>query len=112
MCAILFKITLITIISQIIDGILEFQNGPEIDRSLQAVYIELRGGTLRIGSEENRFEGKATITLHGDRKTPFITKGTESILLGAKVIFILKSYYKEYNVITFYFINTDAWGIR
>ena len=62
----------------LIEGTLIFED--EQDVHLQAKYIFINNGKLQIGTEENPFLHKATITLHGDVTDPEIP------IYGAKVI--------------------------
>jgi cell migration-inducing and hyaluronan-binding protein len=51
-----------------IEGVLEFSN--EVgDLSINASYIFIYGGMLRVGTEEEPFESQAIITLEGGRIT-------------------------------------------
>jgi len=56
-----------------INGCLNFRNNKDApDLNLNAKKILIRGGELYIGKKDERFENKATITLHGDRNEPTI----------------------------------------
>ena len=62
----------------LIEGELIFEDS--LDISLQAKYIVVNGGYMQIGTEENPFLHKATITLYGNILDPEIP------LYGAKVL--------------------------
>jgi hypothetical protein len=56
------------------------------DRTLHAISVHIaKGGMVRVGSPEARFQNRATIKLYGDRDTP------EFINLGAKAIGVFGS---------------------
>eukprot|EP00039_Didymoeca_costata_P018192 m.332487 g.332487 ORF g.332487 m.332487 type:complete len:4620 (+) comp16956_c0_seq1:136-13995(+) len=66
------------LLALVVQGVLVFDRQ---DLNLDATYIFVFGGTLEIGTEEEPFLNKATITLHGDRrKTP------ELPFIGSKVL--------------------------
>ena len=62
----------------LIEGALIFED--EQDVHLQAKYIFINNGKLQIGTEQNPFTHRATITLHGNIRDPEIP------IYGAKVI--------------------------
>jgi len=62
-----------------IEGVLEFDREAG-DLALNASYIFIYGGMLRVGTEDQPFENKAVITLEGTRKSPEIP------VYGAKCI--------------------------
>jgi hypothetical protein len=76
-----------------IEGKVYFQD--TMDITLDAVYIEIHGGALRVGGAYGEsgvdlgiapFTHKATITLHGDRFTPAMHVGIAAIPITAKTI--------------------------
>jgi hypothetical protein len=74
----------------IVEGTLVFNRS---DLRLDAVMIEVRGGTLRIGSADAPFTQHAVITLLGDRSTPWVVEGKrpvtfEPLQLGAKALVV------------------------
>ena len=51
-----------------IEGTLIVQDSPGI--TIEAFYIFIFGGTLQIGTEDNHYTNKITVTIHGTRSSP------------------------------------------
>jgi hypothetical protein len=80
-----------------INGCLHFKNEKDADLHLRAKKILIRGGELYIGSYEKKgqdeyvwgnkpFEGKAKITLSGNRNEPTLAIQDQGIEAGSKII--------------------------
>ena len=54
------------------------------DLSMDASYVMIQGGTMEVGTEDDPFTHRATITLHGDR-----FKNVEIPHVGAKVLAVM-----------------------
>lgn len=71
-----------------VNGCLHFKNSGEEGENigLNAKKILIRGGEFYIGTKDNRFKNKATITLHGDRNEPTIALQDQGLEAGSKII--------------------------
>lgn len=61
-----FQVEAPPLVLLLIEGLLVFEDADE-PRSLDAKYIWVHGGRMEIGTERKPYEGRATVTLHGDR---------------------------------------------
>lgn len=53
----------------VLEGSLVFENEPTANLRLQYSYFFVRQGTLVIGTEDNPYQGQATLTAHGTRRS-------------------------------------------
>mmetsp|Transcript_27798 Transcript_27798/g.24415 ORF Transcript_27798/g.24415 Transcript_27798/m.24415 type:complete len:468 (+) Transcript_27798:561-1964(+) len=68
----------------VIEGALIFAD--EADITLDAHYIMINYGRFQVGTENNRFQHKATITLHGTKEDPHLPRFGNKVIANNKGI--------------------------
>ena len=69
----------------IIEGVLEFFDTPGAEYNIEADFIIIKAGRLIIGWPEDPFDGLASITLRGNKSSPYRIPG-DGPVLGAKAL--------------------------